>query len=241
MANADSRADSQDVAPDGGASSPPIRIVIAEDHAFVQEGTRRLLEREPDMQVAGVAVDGATAVALTERLRPNVVLMDIAMPGMDGIEATRRIRASCPDIPVLILSAYDDDQYVFALVEAGAAGYLLKDVSGDQLVDAIRAVTRGESVLHPTIAGKIMRRMARSDPPQPANPVDTLSERELAVLRLAARGLGNDAIALQLQLSPRTVQAHLSHIFAKMRVSSRTQAVVEALRRNWISLEELDP
>jgi DNA-binding NarL/FixJ family response regulator len=241
VANTDGRADSQESAQDAAVSSTPIRIVIAEDHAFVQEGTRRLLEREPDIEVAGVAADGAVAVALTERLRPNLVLMDIAMPGMDGIAATRRIRASCPDIPVLILSAYDDDQYVFALVEAGAAGYLLKDVSGDQLVDAIRAVTRGESVLHPTIAGKIMRRIARADPPRTAEATDTLSARELAVLRLAARGLGNDAIALELQLSPRTVQAHLSHIFAKMRVSSRTQAVVEALRRDWIRLEELDP
>ena len=241
MPNADGQADSHDAARDGAASDALIRIVIAEDHAFVQEGTRRLLEREPDMEVVGTASDGAEAVELTERLHPSIVLMDIAMPEMDGIEATRRIRVCCPDMPVLILSAYDDDQYVFALVEAGAAGYLLKDVSGEQLVDAIRAVTRGESVLHPTIAGKIMRRMARAEPLQPTEPIDTLSTRELAVLRLAARGLGNDAIALQLQLSPRTVQAHLSHVFSKMRVSSRTQAVVEALRRNWIRLEELDP
>ncbi len=217
----------------------PIRIVIAEDHAFVMEGTRRLLNMEPDMEVVGEASDGEQAIALVERLNPTIVLMDIAMPNVDGIEATRRIRAARPSLPVLILTAYDDDEYVFALVEAGAAGYLLKDIRGDQLVESIRAVSRGESVLHPAVARKVMRRVGGSagEPPSPAEP---LSSRELEVLRLAASGLGNDAIALRLELSARTVQAHLSHIFTKMGVSSRTQAVISALRHGWIRLEELE-
>lgn len=222
-----------------GGEEPPIRIVIAEDHAFVQEGTRRLLDMEPDMQVIGVAADGIEAVAIVEELDPTIVLMDISMPHMDGIEATRRIRAMEPSLPVLILSAYDDDQYVFALVEAGAAGYLLKDIRREELVDAIRAVSRGESVLHPTIARKVMQRFGgyRGDGEAPA---ETLTEREVEVLRLAAGGAGNDAIALELGVSARTVQSHLSNVFAKLGVGSRTQAVIAALRQGLIRLEEIE-
>ena len=216
----------------------PIQVLLVEDHAFVQEGTRRLLEREPDMCVVGEAGDGAVAVAMVSELDPSLVLMDIAMPEMDGIEATRRIRALKPDLPILILSAYDDDEYVFALVEAGAAGYLLKDIRGDQLVDAIRAVSRGESVLAPTIARKVMRRLGgrRDDGPQP----ESLSDREIEVLRLAAAGDGNEAIALRLGVSPRTVQAHLSNVFSKLGVGSRTQAVIVALRRGLLQLDEIE-
>jgi DNA-binding NarL/FixJ family response regulator len=222
------------------ASSPaPIRVLIAEDHAFVQEGTRLLLEAQDGIEVVGEASDGREALDLVGEIDVTLVLMDISMPNMDGIEATRRIREIRPDLPVLVLSAYDDDQYVFALIEAGAAGYLLKDVRGTQLVDAIRAVSRGESVLHPAIARKVMRRLgARIDHADPMEEV--LSERELAVLRLAALGQGNDAIALDLDVSPRTVQAHLSNVFSKMNVNSRTQAVIEALRRGWMTLDELE-
>ena len=228
-----------DDAPEPQSSEAPIRIVIAEDHAFVQEGTRRLLDMEPDMQVVGVAPDGIEAIERVEQLNPTLVLMDISMPRMDGIEATRRIRAMKPELPVLILSAYDDDQYVFALVEAGAAGYLLKDIRREELVDAIRAVSRGESVLHPTIARKVMQRFGgyRGDE-QPAT--DTLTEREIEVLRLAAGGAGNDAIALELGVSARTVQSHLSNVFSKLSVGSRTQAVIAALRQGIIRLEEID-
>jgi DNA-binding NarL/FixJ family response regulator len=222
------------------AAGKPIRIVIAEDHAFVSEGTRRLLDMEPDMEVIGEASDGAEALALVEQLAPTLVLMDISMPNVDGIEATRRIREIRPDLPVLILTAYDDDQYVFALVEAGAAGYLMKDIRGDQLVDAIRAVSRGESVLHPTIARKVLRRIGER-PATPHVDADDLTAREIEVLRLAAGGLGNDAIALELDVSPRTVHAHLSRIFAKLSANSRTQAVIEALRRGLIRLEEIEP
>jgi DNA-binding NarL/FixJ family response regulator len=222
-----------------GVSPAQIRLLIAEDHAFVREGTSRLLELEPDMTVVGEARDGLEAVELVERLNPTLVLMDIAMARMDGIEATRQIRVHRPDLPVLILSAYDDDQYIFALVEAGAAGYLLKDIRQEELVAAIRAVNRGESVLHPTIARKIMLRLGgRSEPP--AATVETLSDRETEVLRLAAGGASNAAIALRLEVSPRTVQAHLSNVFAKLGVGSRTQAVIAALRTGVIELEHIE-
>jgi len=212
-----------------------IRIVIAEDHVFVREGTRRLLEQVPGFEVVGEAGDGSEAVALVERLRPDVVLIDIAMPGVNGIEATRRIKARQPGTTVLVLTAYDDDQYVFALLEAGAAGYLLKDVRSSQLVEAIRAVHAGEPVLHPVIERKVLQRFAarRFEDQEQVR----LSERELEVLRLAARGAGNKEIGLALGLSGRTVQAHLAHIFTKLDVASRTEAVIYALRRGWISLD----
>ena len=218
----------------------PVRVLIVDDHALVSEGTRRLLELEPDMAVVGVARNGVEALELVAREHPSVVLMDIEMPEMDGIEATTRISAEFPDVAVLVLSAYDDDEYVERLVEAGAAGYLLKDVRGDQLFEAIRSVARGDSALHPTIARKVMRSLTASNQGA-ADHGEVLSERELTVLRLAARGLANEAIALELGISARTAQAHLSNVFAKMHVESRTQAVVEALRRRWIRLEELEP
>ena len=222
-------------------TATPLRVLIVDDHALVSEGTRRLLELEPDMNVVGIARNGIEALELVERELPSVVLMDIEMPEMDGIEATTRIAAEFPDVSVLVLSAYDDDEYVERLVEAGAAGYLLKDVRGDQLIEAIRSVARGDSALHPTIARKVMRSLTPSGHGAVGNDVDALSDRELSVLRLAARGLANEAIALQLGISARTAQAHLSNIFSKMHVESRTQAVVEALRRRWIRLEELEP
>ncbi len=219
----------------------PLRVLVVDDHALVGEGTRRLLELERDMVVVGVARNGIEALELVEREHPGVVLMDIEMPEMDGIEATTRIAADYPEVAVLVLSAYDDDEYVERLVEAGAAGYLLKDVRGDQLIEAIRSVARGDSALHPTIARKVMRSLTPSGHGASGAEVETLSDRELSVLRLAARGLANEAIALQLGISARTAQAHLSNIFGKMHVESRTQAVVEALRRRWIRLEELEP
>ncbi len=216
-----------------------IRIAIVEDHAFVREGTKRLLDMEPDMEVVGEAATGLEAVELARALEPSIMLMDISLPEMDGIEATRRIHKATPQLPILILTAHDDDQYVFALLEAGAAGYLLKDVDRWQLVDAIRSVARGEAVLHPSIAKKVLLRYTNqaTGRDQESNP---LSPRELEILRGVARGLGNDAIAQELELSVRTVQAHLSHIFDKTDSSSRTQAVIEAMRRRWISLEELE-
>ena len=192
------------------------------------------------MEVVGEAGDGEQAVRLTTDLHPNVVVMDIAMPKLNGIEATKRIKATHPETTVLILSAYDDDQYVFALLEAGAAGYLLKDVPSHELVEAIRAVNAGESVLHPTIARKVVNRFAAPGTRASTEAVvDQLSKREMEVLTLAARGVTNMEIASELVLSVRTVQGHLSNIFSKMQVGSRTEAVIQALKWGWLSLEDI--
>lgn len=216
-----------------------IRILLADDHVLVREGTRELLEREEDLQVVAEASDGQEAVQLAASQRPDVALMDISMPRLNGIEATKQIKALCPATAVLVLTAYDDDQYVFALLEAGAAGYLLKNVRGHDLVEAIRAVHAGESVLHPVIARKVVNRFARPlDESAKEGAPSQLTERELEVLRLAARGMSNQDVARRLDLSVRTVQAHLSTVFNKMQVGSRTEAVVQALQRGWLTIED---
>jgi DNA-binding NarL/FixJ family response regulator len=217
-----------------------IRILIADDHAVVRDGTRRILEQEPDMEVVAEAADGAEAVKLAGASKPDVAIVDIAMPNVDGIEATKQIKSLYPAVAVLILSAYDDDQFVFSLLEAGAAGYLLKSVRGRELVEAVRQVYAGESVLHPAIARKVLNRFV----PAPGKhavekPPEVLSDREIEVLRLATRGLSNQQIADELFLSLRTVQAHLGHIFNKLQVSSRTEAVVRALKEGWVTLEDI--
>jgi NarL family two-component system response regulator LiaR len=217
-----------------------IKILLAEDHVVVREGTRELIQHEDDMEVVGEAGDGEEAVRLAEQTKPHVVIMDITMPKLNGIEATKLIKAKMPSIAILILSAYDNDQYVTALLEAGAAGYLLKNIRGRELIDAIRAVHAGESVLHPRIARKVLNRLAMTGPKPEGEPAsDILSERELEVLRLAAKGLSNRDIAEQLFLSTRTVQAHLGNIFNKLDVGSRTEAILHGLRKGWFTVEDL--
>ncbi len=216
-----------------------IKILIADDHAVVREGTRQILEQEPDMDVIGEAADGEETVRLAGSLKPDVAIIDISMPKMDGIEATKQIKALFPTMVVLILSAYDDDQFVFSLLEAGAAGYLLKSVRGSELVEAVRSVYNGESVLHPSIARKVLNRFVPApDKSTKQEPSEVLTDRELEVLRLATRGLSNQEIADELFLSLRTVQAHISHIFNKLQVSSRTEAVVRALKEGWVNLTD---
>lgn len=216
-----------------------IRILLADDHVVVREGTRELLERQDDIEVVAEAGDGEEAVQLASSHNPDMVIMDIAMPKVDGIEATRQIKAARPTTAVLVLTAYDDDQYIFALLEAGAAGYLLKDVHADELVRAIRAVHAGESVLHPAIARKVLNRFTRAhEKALEAEPVEQLSQREMEVLKLAAQGMTNRQIANELVISERTVQAHLSNVFGKMGVGSRTEAVLYGLKKGWLSLDE---
>ena len=217
-----------------------IKVLIADDHAVVREGTRRILEQEPDMEVVGEAGDGEEAVNLATSLKPDVAIIDIAMPKLDGIEATKRIKATWPSINVLILSAYDDDQFIFSLLEAGAAGYLLKSIRSRELIDAIRAVYSGESVLHPSIARKVLNRFVSASGKQEGQePSGVLSDREMEVLKLAAKGLSNQDIAEKLYLSIRTVQGHLGHIFNKLQVGSRTEAVVRALKEGWVTLDDV--
>ena len=213
--------------------------MIADDHALVREGTRQILEDQPGLEVVGEAQDGEEAVALVSRLHPDVVLMDIAMPKLNGIEATRLIKKESPSTSVLILTAYDDDQYIYALLDAGAAGYLLKSVRGEELAQAVRAVAQGESVLHPAIAAKVFKRYTSPGQATAQEEFEPLTERESEVLGMAAKGLSNKMIARELKLSDRTVQAHLSNIFGKLGVASRTEAVITGLRRGLLQLEEL--
>jgi NarL family two-component system response regulator LiaR len=214
-----------------------IRILLVDDHALVREGTRRLLETENDVQVVAEASSGEEAIEVARSLQPDIAVMDIAMPGIGGIEATRAIKKYCPETAVLILSAYDDEPYLLALLDAGAAGFLLKNVHGQELIQAIRAVARGESLLQPAIAEKMMRRLS-ARPDTTMRSTNLLSEREFDVLRLAARGLPNKEIAARMSLSIRTVHSHLANIFMKMQVGSRTEAVLLALRQGMISLQD---
>lgn len=217
-----------------------IKVLLVEDHVVVREGTRELIRHEADMEVVGEASDGEEAVELANKLQPGVVIMDISMPKLSGIEATKQIKALRPDTAVLILTAYDYDQYIFALLEAGAAGYLLKNVRGRELIDAIRAVYAGESVLHPAVARRVICRLVSPAPGHiETRVIEPLSEREMEVLKLAAKGTSNKGIAEQLFLSPRTVQAHLGNIFTKLGVASRTEAVLYGLRKGWLTLEDL--
>jgi DNA-binding NarL/FixJ family response regulator len=212
-----------------------IRIVIADDHAVVRKGTRQILEEEPDFKVVGEAANGEEAVNLVQELKPDIAIVDINMPVMDGIEATKRIKTISPGTAVLILSAYDNDEFVFILLEAGAAGYLLKDVSGKDIISAIRAIRRGESVLHPIIARKVMNHfLPISNGKKEVEKI--LGDREMEVLKLASNALSNQEIADKLGLSLHTVEAHMRHIFSKLQVSSRTEAVLYGLRQGWVSL-----
>jgi len=214
-----------------------IRVVLADDHAVVRKGIRQFLEEEGDIAVVAEASDGAEAVRLVEEHQPDVAVLDIRMPGVTGVEATRRIKTRFPDVRVLVLTAYDDDPYIFALLQAGASGYVLKTADADELVRAVRAVYRGESALSPSVAQKVVRQLATGRPLGAARQIEPLTEREIEVLRLAARGLTNKAIGHQLGISDRTVQGHLANIYGKLAVSSRTEAVTEALKRGWIVIE----
>ena len=214
-----------------------IRVLLADDHVLVRQGIRQFLEDAGDIEVVAEANDGAEAIRLIQEHQPEVAVLDIRMPEMTGIEATRRIKAQFPQVRVLILTAYDDDPYVFALLQVGADGYVLKTASADELVRAVRTVYKGQSALSPEITSKVVRQMTGGKPAGAAEQVETLTERELDVLRLAAQGKTNRAIGSELEISHRTVQGHLASIYGKLGVNSRTEAVTEALRRGWIVVE----
>ena len=215
----------------------PIRVILADDHAVVRKGIREFLEEAEDIVVVAEAADGGQAVDLVAQHEPDVAVLDIQMPGVGGIEATRRIRAEQPGVKVLILTAYDDDPYIFALLQAGASGYILKTAGSRELVQAVRAVHRGESALDPAVAQKVVQQLTTGRPLGAQATVEALTERELDVLRLAAKGLTNKAIGQALDISDRTVQGHLANVYGKLGVGSRTEAVTEALKLGWIVFE----
>jgi DNA-binding NarL/FixJ family response regulator len=209
----------------------PIRVLLADDAAVFRSGVRTIFSTAPDVRVVAEAADGAEAARQAERERPDVALLDLKMPGCDGVEATRRIRVAVPSCQVVILTTFDEDDLLFAALRAGAAGYLLKDLSADHLLEAVRAAARGESLLAPRVVSKVVAEFARL-PPGPARGVSkaehALSTRELEVLTLLARGAVNKEIAAALGLSEGTVKNHLTSLFSKLGVSHRTQAALRA-------------
>lgn len=214
-----------------------ITILMADDHPPFTQGLVRLLEEQPDLVSAGVASDGEEAVRLATELKPDVVLMDVAMPQMNGIEATKQIKKELPNTSVLVLSAYGYHPYVLSALEAGAGGYLLKNTSLRELMNAIRAVREGEAVLDQAIAGKILRNLAR--PIGESYTSNLLNGREIEVLKLGAQGLSNKQIADQMYLSERTIQTHFTEIFGKLGVGSRLEAVLKALKEGWLTMEDI--
>lgn len=225
-----------------GGGSGKIRVLIVDDHQVVREGLTAVLRSKDDIEVVGVAEDGREAVEKAGQLCPDVVLMDISMPGMDGVEATRRIKKENPQIGVVVLTMYAEEEFIFDLVRAGAAGYLLKDADSAQIAKAIRAVSRGESMIHPSIAGKILTGFKNLSGAGPcgagrAGYVHDISNRELAVLKLVAEGKTNKEIAGKLELSEKTVKNHVSNILSKLNATTRTEAVVRAVKAGLIEIK----
>jgi NarL family two-component system response regulator LiaR len=216
--------------------SEEIRLLITDDHAVVREGLRGLIETEPGMTIVGEAENGVEAVRLAADLDPDVILLDLVMPEMDGLGAIEAIRAEDPEACILVLTSFDEDEKIFAAVKAGAMGYLLKDASPPQLLSAIRDVHKGLPSMHPTIAHKLMTELQRESELPPT--ADPLTEREVDVLKLLAQGLPNQEIAEKLVLSERTVRTHVSNILSKLHLANRTQAALYALREGLADLGE---
>jgi len=226
-----------------------IRVLVVDDHAIVREGLQRVLELADDLTVVGLAGDGTEGVRLAQEMQPDVVLMDVNMPALNGIEAARRIRTSCPDTRVLILTIHDDPEYLGLAARAEVSGYILKDVDPAELVRAVRQAAAGQSYLHPDMGGRLLRQMARQEGAQPAvaaagggsgpgtgadDLYASLTPREREVLRYLARGTNNREIADALFISEKTVKNHISHILQKTGAQDRLQAVLLALRRGWV-------
>jgi len=217
-----------------------ISVLLVEDHQIVREGTRQLLELHHDMQIVGEASDGLEAVSLAGVIQPDVIVMDVRLPKLNGVEATRAITTRYPRIKVLILSAYEDDSYVFPLLDAGASGYLLKTSSSTELASAIRLVFAGQMALSPRISAKIVNRLGGRQAYRNEDMPRGLTEREMDVLKAAAHGKSNKDIALNLGITAQTVQVHLRNIFVKLDVNSRSEAVAHAIKHGWITLESTD-
>lgn len=207
-----------------------IKVIICDDQAIIRDGLEMLLKLERDIDVVGQAQDGAEAVALTGKTRPDLVLMDLKMPGLNGIEATRQIRARHPQVKVLVLTTYDDDEWVFDAIRAGASGYLLKDTPREDVIKAIKGTAAGKTFVDPSVAGKLLHQVADKQGQPSSLLTAKLTEREVDVLRLIARGFSNADIAGRLHLSEGTVRNHVSAIFSKLEVADRTQAAVIAIQ-----------
>lgn len=211
-----------------------IKILVADDHPVVREGLSAMLAKEQDIWVVGEAENGVEAVSKAGELKPDIVLMDLRMPELDGVEAMRQIRAQNPDIKFIVLTTYDSDEYIFKGIEAGARAYLLKDAPREELFKAIRAVYRGESLIQPAVAGKVLDRFAELS--RQVETPGALSERELDVLKLMAGGAANKEIAAELFITESTVKTHIASIFQKLAVNDRTEAVTQAIRKGIIRL-----
>jgi DNA-binding NarL/FixJ family response regulator len=215
-----------------------IRVLLVDDHVVVRKGLRALLERESGIEVTGEAEDGERAVRAADRLRPDVILMDLEMPGIGGTEATRRITETHPDAKVVVLTSHASEEAVFPALKAGAVGYLLKHSAPEDVLHAIRQACRGETVLHPAIARMVLQELHRPPAAKQPRTSDPLSERELDVLRLIARGMSNQDIADTLVVSEATVRSHVSSVLRKLQLASRTQAALYALRQGLVALDE---
>jgi len=219
-------------------TKPPIRVLVVDDHAIVRKGVRALLAEVEEIEEVGEASEGEEAIELVDRLHPDVIMMDLVMPKMDGIEAISKITAKYPDARILALTSFANDDKVFPAIKSGAIGYLLKDSDPDELIPAIRQVYRGEPSMHPSIARKLLQELSQpsGNPPTP----DPLTERELEVLRLVAKGVDNQQIASQLHVAEVTVRTHVSHILSKLHLANRVQATLYALKEGLVSLENND-
>lgn len=214
------------------SKSDPIRVLLADDHPVVRAGIRKLIESAGDIEVVAEAEDGRQAIAAIEEHTPDVAVLDIQMPEMSGIEVTRWVRSNAASTGVLILTAYDDDPYVMAVLQAGANGYVLKTADAADIIRAVRQVNEGQSALDPAITRKVMAHISGT---RLTAPIERLTDRELEVLGLTAKGYTNKAIGVQLGISDRTVQGHLAKIFAKLQAASRTEAVMRAVSLGWLS------
>ena len=222
-----------------------IRVLLADDQDIIRTGLTIILNHQADIKVVGQAADGVEAVELAKELQPDVILMDIKMPRLNGIQATRQIMTALPKTQIIILTTYDTDDWVFDGIRAGAVGYQLKDTSGDNLADAVRGAMRGESQMDPTVARKVLREFqhvtstskAATPPTSEEEPLEKLTDREEEILKLLAAGLSNREIAQQLSLSEGTVKNHISAILAKLHANDRTQAVLTALKRGLVDLK----
>ena len=218
-----------------------IRILIADDHPLLRQALRNVLEKQPDFEVIAEASDGEEVVKLATQLIPEVVIMDISMPNLNGLEATRQIKANCPTTVVLVLTVHSDNEHILSILQAGAGGYLTKSVYGNEVINSVRALACGETVLAPSVSRQILKyAFQHYTKPVSLDTGDKLTSRELEILRLLTKGISNKDIALRLDLSLRTVKGYLADLFLKLNVASRTEAVIVCLRKGILTPEDLE-